>query len=298
MPKFHTVFGTVTRAVFGAVTRAVFGAVTRVLLTCVAALVVSGCYDQFGEIEVSEGEDLTVNITIKELQTKMAASGYVDIDQDIRVRGYVSAHDKGGNFYKCFAIESGGYGLEILEGLTDSYVRHQLGAEIVVQLDGLRLSRSRGVVQVGVAAAESSYYDLDYIGHEYIVDQYITNTGYTEEVEPREFTLAELAADPELATELCGSLIKVTGLRYYTTDEDDDGLWSGERCFIDAADPLFEDTPEATIYCYTSDYAAFSAQSIPTEMGSITGILQGDDVTGGEGYEMLIKPRDNSDFNF
>ncbi len=272
--------------------------VISAIFAAVAPLIAIGCYDDFGEASETEGVDVTTNITTEELSRLVLSDGYIDVNQDVRVRGYVTAHDAGGNFYKTFMIESGGYGIEIMEGLSDAYVRHQLGAEIVVQLDGLRLTRSRGVVQIGVATTEGSYYDVDYMGHEYIVNQHITNTGYIKDIEPREFTLAELAADPELATSLCGSLIRVTGLRYYSTDDDDDGLWSGERCFIAATDPLIGGEPEAEIWCYTSSYATFSGEAIHDGMGSIVGILQGDDVTGGTGWEMMIKPRDADDFDF
>ncbi len=273
--------------------------IIRSSLTLLTVVVCIGCYNRFDDPTASEGVDIVTNITTEELSRVLSADGYVDIDQEIKVRGNVSAHDESGNFYKSFVIENNGYGVEILEGLTDSYVRHQLGAEIVVDLNGLRVSRSRGVVQIGTATESSSYYSLDYLGHPYLVDQHITNTGYTSLVEPREFTLAELAADPELATSLCGSLIRVTGVRYYPTDsEDDDGIWSGERRFIDATDPLLDDEPSAAIWCYTSSYSTFSERDIPTNMGTLTGILQGDYIEGGSGWEMMIKPRGLDDLSF
>ncbi len=268
------------------------------LFMSVIALINVCCYNDFNEAEESEAEDVVTNITTEELSRILSADGYIDVDEDIRVRGNVSAHDESGNFYKSFLIESGGYGVEILEGLTDSFVRHGLGYEMVIQLNGLRLTRSYGIVQIGVAASEGSYYDVDYMGHELLVDQHITNTGYVSLIEPREFTLSELAADPELATSLCGSLIRVTDVRYYSTDEDDDGLWSGERCFIGGSDPLIDGEAEAAIWSYVSDYADFSELSIPTSQGSITGILMGDDIEGGEGWEMVIKPRDLDDLIF
>ncbi len=272
--------------------------VVATLLMSTMSIIGVGCYNDFDAPVADESTDLTTNITTEELSRILSADGYVDVNQDIRVRGNVTAHDESGNFYKTFIIESGGYGVEIMEGLSDSFVRHELGYEMVIQLNGLRLTRSYGIVQIGVATSEGSYYDVDYMGHELLVDQYVTNTGYISLVEPREFTLAELSADSELATSLCGSLIRVVGLRYYSTDDDDDGLWCGTKCFIDATDPLVGDEAEASIWSYVNEYANFSGQSVPTTYGSITGILMGDDIEGGEGLEMVIKPRDIDDLNF
>ncbi len=252
-----------------------------------------GCYDTFDD--PSDGDDildLSYNITLEMLHKVLSADGYVDIKSDMRIRGNVTAHDKGGNFYKSFMIEEDGYGVEILEGLTDSYVRHQMGAEIFVSLEGLRVTRSRGVMQIGVATYQGSTYDIDYMGHEYLVDQHIANSGKVEQVTPRVVTLDELtgAEGADFVEKMCGSLVRVDGLTYYSDDSDDDGLWGGYSSFVDASG-----SSDVVLWCYTNSYSNFSMVEIPSGEISLVGIMQSDQISGSTVSKPLLKMRDLDD---
>lgn len=256
-------------------------------------LALVGCYDSFDEPSgEAEMEDMTYNITLEMLHSVFSADGYVDVKDDMRIRGNVTAHDKGGNFYKTFVIEEFGYGVEILEGLTDSYVRHQIGAEIFVSLEGLRITRSRGVMQIGVATSQGSSYDIDYMGHEYLVDQHITNSGYVGEITPRVVTLDELtgAEGADFVEKLCGSLVRIDGVKYYTDETNDDGVWSGYRCFVDASGES-----EVELWCYTNSYSNFSMVEIPSCECSLVGIMQSDAVSGSTVKRPVLKMRDVND---
>ncbi len=253
----------------------------------------TGCYDSF-DTPSGEGEtlDLTYNITLEMLHDVLAADGYIDIKNDLRICGNVTAHDKGGNFYKTFVIEEDGYGVEILEGLTESYVRHQMGAEIFVSLEGLRITRSRGVMQIGVATYQGSSYDIDYMGHEYLVDQHITNSGYVETITPRVVSIDELsgAEGADFVEKLCGSLVRIDGVKYYSDDDNDDGLWSGYRCFVDA-----DGESDVELWCYTNSYSDFSMCEIPSGRCALIGIIQSDEVSGSTVSRPVLKMRDLED---
>ncbi|MFI3289663.1 MAG: DUF5689 domain-containing protein [Rikenellaceae bacterium] len=264
----------------------------RSLLILVAPLFV-GCYDTFDDPSAAEESlDLSSNITLEMLHEVLAADGYTDIKDDLRICGSVTAHDESGNFYKTFVIEEDGYGVEILEGLTDSYVRHQMGAEIFVSLEGLRITRSRGVMQIGVATYQGSSYDIDYLGHEYLVDQHITNSGKVSEISPRVVTLEELtgAEGADFVEKLCGSLVRIDGVVYYSDEDDDDGLWSGDRCFVDASGES-----DVELWCYTSSYSNFSMCEIPLCECSLVGIMQSDEVSGSSVNRPVLKMRDLND---
>ncbi len=271
----------------------------EIIKTVVVVLVTlfTACYNRFDAPTPTTQSDVTCNITIEMLHELLGSADYVDITDEITLGGYVTAHDESGNFYKSFMIENMGYAIEILEGISDSYVRHPIGYWVTVSLNGLRITRDLGVLQVGVAAESGSYYDVDYMQHQYIADQHITNTGYFEEVTPREYTLSELLALGELSTSACGRLVKITGLRYYAED-DDDGFWSGTHRFVDQDDPLTDDEPQAELYSYVSSYSNFSQTTIPLTEGSITGILQCDQVKGTNAYYAMVKPRNSDDLNF
>ncbi len=263
----------------------------RYLVYIITPLLV-GCYDSFDSASGGTNqEDLTHNITIEMLHKRLSADGYIDVDEDLRIRGNVTAHDRGGNFYKRFFIEQDGYGVEILEGLNDSYVRHQLGAEVSVSLDGLRLARSRGVLQIGIATPHGSSYDLDFLGHEYIIDQHIINSGYVEKVTPRVVSIDELsgAAGVAFVERLCGTLVRIDGVKYQPT-YDDDGVWGGDRCFVDA-----RGSSSVELWCYTSRYSNYSMCEIPRTELSLVGIMQSDEVAGSSLKRPVLKMRDQGD---
>lgn len=268
----------------------------RGIVGCVVAFVMSlfsGCYDSFDSASGEDEKlDLTYNITLEMLHEILSADGYIDIKEDLRIRGNVTANDEGGNFYKTFVIEEGGYGVEILEGLTDSYVRHQLGAEIFVSLEGLRVTRSRGVMQIGVATTQGSSYDIDYMSHEYLVNQHITNSGYVNIIEPRVVSLDELtgAEGADFVEKMCGSLVRIDGVCYYTDDADDDGVWSGDRCFISV-----DGESDVELWCYTNSYSSFSMSEIPSGELSLVGIMQSDEVNGSSVNRPVLKMRTLND---
>ncbi len=259
----------------------------------ILSLFIVSCYDRFDDpAGEADRVDMTYNITLEMLHEVFSADGYVDVKDDMRIRGNVTAHDKGGNFYKTFVIEEDGYGVEILEGLTDSYVRHQLGAEIFVSLNGLRITRSRGVMQIGVATYQGSSYDIDYMGHEYFVDQHITNSGYENLITPRVVTLSELtgAEGADFVEKMCGSLVRIDGVVYSPDESGDDGLWSGYRCFVDVSGES-----EVELWCYTSSYSNYSMCEIPTGEVSLIGIMQSDAISGSTVQRPILKMRDLDD---
>ncbi len=242
----------------------------RPCLALSMTILMVGCINKF-EAADTEAEiiELEYNITIERLHQVLDRYSYYDVSQELVTCGYVTATDEAGNFYHSFVMEHAGYGIEILEGLSDSHVRHEEGSRMVVNLEGLRLSRSRGVLQVGLPASDNSYYTLDYLAYEVIIDEHITNTGVVEYVTPRPTTLAELE-DETLLEELAGALVTISGVEL-VSDEDvaEATVWSGTV--------EFADSEERTLSCYTSSYSNFSMCEIPSGMLSLTGILQTED---------------------
>ncbi len=249
------------------------GDITRFIVVVIAVATVS-CYNSFDPLGEPVEDTASANITIKQLHELLSADEYCDIKDDLIIAGYVTANDKGGNFYKSFYIEEEGYAIEFMEGLISSYVLHEEGCRMVIKLNGLRAARSQGVMQIGMAADYGSSYDVDYLGHEVIVDRYVTNTGIYSAITPREVTLSELVGVNGGLAYLCGSLFTVTGLKY--SPQDGDLLeWEGMHCFVDASDPLVDGVAEHEVWCYVSPYSDFSAVEINGEVTySITGILQ------------------------
>ncbi len=235
------------------------------LTTITLCLLFVGCYNTFGNMSEGDEQLPVANMTIEELHALCAADEYFDVSQDVAIRGTVTANDEGGNFYLSFVIEQDGYAVEVLEGLNYTYVRYPVGSVVTISLNGLRLSRSYGVMQVGIATSSGSYYDLDYLGHEYIIDQHITNSGVGEQVTPLALTLEELYEGSYES--MCGRLVSISGVRFKSEDyEVDELVWSGSKCFVDSA--------ERELGCYTSEYAYYSMVAIEEGYATMTGVLE------------------------
>ncbi|MFR9602371.1 MAG: DUF5689 domain-containing protein [Rikenellaceae bacterium] len=244
----------------------------------VAASTLGSCYDSFEGSSNLDGSDAPLaNITIERL-CAMLESDMLLIYDDMVVRGSVTSTDRNGNFYKTFVIEEDGYGLEIMEGLYDSYARHDVGSVVSVKLQGLALSTYRGVHQVGVESVEGSYYTLDYLSAEAVIDQHIFNTYTYAEVEPYVVNFEDLSEA------MCGRLVCLESLIHVPTEGDTQPYtWGSYQQFVDNSGN--------SIWVYTSDYANFSLLEIPQQSVALSGILQYGSISGVSGDQYMLEMR-------
>ncbi len=251
------------------------GRFIKYIASIVAVTLLGGCYDSFGDGgSLNSGDVPMPNITIVQLHEKLESESLLVYD-DLIVQGTVTSTDRYGNFYKTFVMEEDGYGVEVLEGLTDSYTRHDVGSIVVVKLKGLMLSKYREVVQVGQQSTEGSYYTLDYLGATQVVDERIFNSYKISDIEPCEVSIAELTTD------MCGGFVKIKSLLHTPSDDDTQPYtWGGYQQFVDNSDN--------SVWCYTSDYATFSLLAIPQYSVSLSGILRWGSISGVSGGEQYI----------
>ncbi len=240
-------------------------------------VVLSSCYNSFDSNTTLTTETGVANITIGELHSLYDNQSLRLFTEEWSVRGKVTANDSGGNFYGSFVIEDSGYAIELLDGLSASHVRHPMGATTLIELKGLAMSRTRGVLQVGLPASDYSYYALDYLTSQALIDNYI----YVEEYGSAISTLSFYVS--ELTEAMCGRVIRVMNL---TPLYDDDELgmvvrWGGYRGFV-------SDSGEV-IYSYVSSYADFAYDAISASRFCVTGVLQYSD-------SYTLKPRTVDDF--
>ncbi|MFR9620116.1 MAG: DUF5689 domain-containing protein [Rikenellaceae bacterium] len=234
----------------------------------VALFVVSllvGCYDRFDDAPKSTTPVcVTANATIKYLDQLLDLRDYLDVATDIVVSGRVTATDQGGNFYNSFMIQDDGYAVEILEGISGSFVRYPLGSVVAVSLNGLRLARYNSVLQLGLAAETGAYPVTAYMSHELIADQYLTNCGDVQLVAPTVVTLSDLMSGT-LDPLPYGVLVRIDGV-VLVADESEVVTWSGWLDFVDESG--------LKLLCYTSSYADFAQELVPRDTVSLVGILE------------------------
>ena len=206
-----------------------------------------------------------------------------EVSKPMTIGGVVTSSDVAGNFYQTFTIEDATGAVEIMAGMRDLHNPYPVGCRLYIDLEGCAVGLERGVLQVGLMPASYSNYAVDYFYSKVLLDNHIVRSGDMETV------AAKVVGYAELAPERCGSLVQIRGLQYVADEADalDEAAWSGYRAFADRNGNR--------IFTYTSDYASFAAESLPTEMCDITGILQYGVISGESGEWFILKMRSRDD---
>lgn len=245
-------------------------------------LLLSGCYDSFEQSSsLLELEVPSANTTIEHLHERYEM-GMRTVAEDMIVEGVVTANDEYGNFYKTFVIENGGYAIEVLAGIQDSFLSYPLGSTVLFSLNGFALDRYQGVLRVGAAASATSSYSLDYIGYALLTDYYLVVKSVGDPV-----TACPFSCD-ELDSSHVGRLISVEGLAPCSEDGVERS-WSGYSLFLSSE--------LDSIWCYTSSYADFASSIIPQQEVSLSGVLLFGS-TDSLSDQFIIKMRSEEDCTF
>lgn len=239
-----------------------------------AALLLAGCYDSsFGE-RTQTSEPAAATTTLSELRRRFEGKTVV-VESALTVTGRVTTSDRSENFYRTFCIEADGAALEIMAGLDHLHNDYPEGCTVTVHLHGWALGESRGMLQLGREPSVESGYPTDYIASRPALDRTILRSDAP--LQPSAPTLRTLG---ELTPAMCGTLVRIEGLRY-DPEELSERLWSGYN--------RFSDDEERTIHTYVRPYARFAEEEVPASRCSLTGILQHD------GSRYLLKLRDEND---
>ena len=266
--------------------------VERYILIICAAVLLCGCYNS---TRLPDDADLGLNpnMPIAELRDLWRGKT-LTIDEEYVVGGRVTSSDVAGNFYQTFTITDGERAVEIMAGMRDLHNTYPLGCYVSVLLDGCAVGVERGVLQIGLMPASYSSYAVDYFYSRAVIDKYVVRRDDVAEVSARTLNFEGLDES------LCGMLVRIEGLRYLPetpetpeapetpeTPTAEPAIWSGYRAFADAEGNV--------VYIYTSDYANFATDEVPTVTCDITGILQHSEVSGVLGEYFILKMRSADD---
>ncbi len=217
-----------------------------------------GYDDHTPETVLNDTSDPTVPIS--ELHRHYEMGGVTTYDFDHIVSGVVVASDKSGNFYRTFVIEDGSGGVEIKAGLYDLNVLYPVGRRVSVSLKGLTLGMYNGIHQLGLYALPSSGYEVEFFQASAVMDRFVRR-GEMELMEP------EIVAVEELNDAHLGRLVKIENVRYLRTDT---VSWAGHDY---PGDLPFGRDEEERITVYTSQYASFAGDTVPSGRVSLTGVV-------------------------
>lgn len=234
----------------------------RNIITLLVAFILCGCYDSF-ETPKSDFEVPSTNLSLSELTSRYSGEPFV-VEGDIVIGGWVTSSDKSDNFFRSFIIEEQGAAVEIKAGIYDLWHIYPIGYKIVVNLKGLAVTESRGIIQIGSEAEAYEGYEIVDIDSKVTLDKHVYRTSEHIDIQP---TITTIAA---LSKEMCGTLVRIENLVFSPEPESvEDLAWSGEKRFIDDSGGY--------IWTYTRSYANFAENNLPLSKVSLTGIVQ---VTG------------------
>lgn len=240
-----------------------------------ATLLLAACYDSsFGEREYSDLPPAATT-TIAEVHRLFTGDAVV-VESDIAVSGVVTTSDAAGNFHRTLCIEEAGAAIEITAGLDHLHNDYPAGCRATLLLKGLALGRHYGVLQAGAPAAAGSGYPTGWLGSPAAVGMCLIRHG-----EESQLLRPALLTIGELSPAMCGTLIRIEGLRY-APESLSQGTWAGYKRFADEAGSV--------VYTYVRTGAAFADEEVPTGVRTLTGILQYDAPN-----RFIIKLRDAND---
>lgn len=247
------------------------------------AILIAGCKDFDAPTEDSAIPEAT-NISIDDLHT-MVGNRTIYIDQDIIIGGYVTSSDKAENFYKSFTIEDATGGTEIMAGLYDTHNIYPIGTYVTVHLAGCAIGEHYGVMQVGLPAASYSTFPTEYFASQVLLDKHLRRYDIVRPTAPLPLTLRSIQKSH------CGELVSIGPLTHNADESaslwegNSDGRWSGYN--------IFEDDNGDRVAVYTSEYANYADNKIPSGKIALIGIVQYGKVGGKEYF--MIKMRDEKD---
>ena len=241
-----------------------------------------GC-KKYDDLDTSTTPEST-NISLGELRAQIANKA-ATIEQELVVGGYVTSSDRANNFYHTFTFQDFTAAAEVMAGLYDLHNIYPQGYYITINLRGCTLAMYNGVLQIGRQAKSYSNYPTDYFSSRVLLDKHIKPHNIYQPISP---TSLDIQA---LNSEQCGKLVRIDNLKLCSSDYHElwkvnvDGTWSGYN--------IFRDHSNNTLIVYTSEYANYAEQRIPSDEVSITGILQYGKFNGADCF--FIKMRDEKD---
>lgn len=237
---------------------------TACCILILAACMTYGCgYNDFGEPATPDYETVLPNMDIGYLRAQYKGEP-LNINDEVVVAGFVTANDKGNNFYRTFTIQDNTGALEVKAGMYDLHNIFPYGRRIAIKAEGLVLDMYNGVLQVGTKSLEGSS-RTGYISTRYYPGGYFWPQTEYGSVVPLALGLGDIADDK------CGFLVRVEGLRFVPGELEGEYItWAqkggnGYR--------VFRDGGEREITVVTSSYADFAGMRVPAGQVSLTGIL-------------------------
>ena len=170
----------------------------------------------YGDVYVTEAQELEVTATIAELKALYASHGALKIeDDDMVIAGKVISDDRAGNIYRELYIQDETGVISVKVGLSSLYSDYKLGQTVYVRCGGLTIGQYNGMPQLGVEDPTGEY-ETAYLDNRYLIDAHIVKGAWGDPVPPLYVTEDELneALKEGYTHKLWGQLVTIENLQY------------------------------------------------------------------------------------
>jgi hypothetical protein len=218
------------------------------------------------------------NTTIRQLRSlhPTKKNGYVvPIPSNVIIEGVVVADDESGNYYEEVVIEDSTAGIEVLLNQGELYTMYRQGQRVFIKCGGLYLGNYGGGIQIGCYNASANNSTLEKIPPIYFNNYIFPDSLPGKTPAPMLGTLTTL--EDSAYTDM---LIQVDDVHFNTSDT---GMIFAPQTANNTS-MMLDDKLGNSLVVYTSKYANFSANIVPSGIGNIRGII-----TDYDGYELFLR---------
>ena len=237
----------------------------------------------------------SANMTIAEFKAKhwQDARNYIDtITEDEVIHGWVTSSDESHNIYKTlYIVDESGAGLSISINQNNLYQDYAIGQEIVLPMKGYWVGKYNGQQQVGYPQwyAPISAWETTFLPQS-VWESLVELNGFPDperaELQPATVNMGDFVEkyDAETLLGYQSKLVRLEDVKFVDA--------YGQTPYTEqssATARMIQDKDGNLLGVYTSNYANFASQPLPTDRVDIVGLLST------RGYTWQLMLRDISD---
>lgn len=254
----------------------------KYILFGVMAVIMTSCMDSgypdvnttippYGDNSIEE----TNVITIQQLKDKYKSYvtnpyTYSKVEEDLKIKGYVTGNDIEGNIYNEVAIQDATGAIIVAVSQSGMYGYLPEGTEILISLKDLYIGNYGKQAEIGVPYTNSS--GSTYVSRmpAMLWQQHFKITGYNADaIQPKEYTVSNITSwNGEVDGGKLGVLKNVT-----IRSANESTTWSDPKGTASVS-LYFTEIKGTNIMVYTSPYCDFAGTKVPQTMFNITGIFK------------------------
>jgi hypothetical protein len=222
------------------------------------------------EVPIYNGE---ANMTIQALKEKYAGQSLIEITEDIVIKGLIVANDISGNIYKQIQLQDSTAGICIAIDRNNIYNDFRVGQEVFLELKGLYFGLYGGYPQIGYKYSRNNdgNFSIGQATWELFKEKAFPN-GYPA---PDKVVPEELANIEAVSTTYIGKLITIKNVYFEKGGQEPFAVPNPTTAAVQTESKILRSASNtsSTLTARNSSAANFAPNTMPSGLGSVTGIL-------------------------